>query len=119
KLIEKVDVENLIKPDGIFSHFDSNSQSNFQAANQSIEQPNLPLLVMLSLIKDEDSALSLSRLLLEKGYNLSVCDQNGLCALNYAIALKRFKLLGLFLNSFNFELDSYYDCYHNSFLHYV
>jgi hypothetical protein len=111
KLIEKVEIDNLMGSDE-----DRRTQnSNYSDKNAD----NLPLLVMLSLIKDEETALSLSRLLLEKGYNLSMCDQNGLCALNYAIALKRFKLLELFLSSFNFELNTYRDCYRNTFLHYV
>lgn len=79
----------------------------------------LPLLVMLSLIKDEDNALNLSRLLLERGYHVDLSDKNGLCALNYAIALKRHKLVTLLLSSFEFELNGYRDCYKNSFLHYV
>jgi len=83
------------------------------------QDDNIPLLVMLSLVKNEDTAVILSRILLEKGYYLDVKDKNGLCALNYAIALNRIKLLNLFLSSFNFELDSYRDCYKNSFLHYV
>lgn len=83
------------------------------------EEDKTPLLVMLSLLKDEDNAVILSRLLLEKGYFLDKCDKNGLCALNYAIALNRQKLLNLFLTSFNFELDSHRDCYKNTILHYV
>lgn len=123
KLIEKVDsIESLEKNGGVNNGGMENSVSSFDdqfSPPLDVYTSNLPLLVMLSLIKDEDSALSLSRLLLEKGYNLSACDQNGLCALNYAIALKRFKLLTLFLSSFNFELDTYRDCYKNTFLHYV
>lgn len=83
------------------------------------EEDKTPLLVMLSLVKDEDNAVILSRLLLEKGYFLDKRDKNGLCALNYAIALNRQKLLNLFLSSFNFELDSLRDCYKNTILHYV
>jgi hypothetical protein len=118
KLIEKVEVVYLMSGDGT----GGGGRTTGRAANSDYSDKNadnLPLLVMLSLIKDEESALSLSRLLLEKGYNMSMCDQNGLCALNYAIALKRFKLLALFLSSFNFELNTYQDCYRNTFLHYA
>ncbi|CAF0813909.1 unnamed protein product [Brachionus calyciflorus] len=83
------------------------------------DDDNLPLLVMISLIKDEENALGLSRLLIEKGYHIELSDPNGLCALNYAIALKRKQLLNLLLNSFHFELDSYRDNYKNTFFHYV
>lgn len=79
----------------------------------------LPLLVMISLIKDEEKALNLSRLLIEKGYHAELSDRNGLCALNYAISLQRTKLLNLLLNSFHFELDNFRDCYKNTFFHYV
>ena len=123
KLIEKADVSKLMRRDRLES---SSQMSSISQPSCDIKSPstkraadNLPLLVMLSLIKDEDSALSLSHLLLEKGYNMSMCDVNGLCALNYVIALKRFKLLSLFLNSFNFELNSFHDCYRNTFLHYA
>lgn len=79
----------------------------------------LPLLVLLSLIKDEENAANLSRLLLEKGYRLNVCDANGLCAINYALALRKKQLVNLYLDAFNFELDSYRDAYANTLLHYV
>ena len=80
---------------------------------------DFPLLVMLSLIKNEDAAINLSRLLLEKGYSLNMSDRNGLCALNYAIALKRIRLLTVYLDSFNFDLNRHHDIFENSFLHYV
>ena len=83
------------------------------------DEDKTPLLVLLSLNRDEDNAVILSRILLEKGYYLDKRDKNGLCALNYAIALNRQKLLSLFLTSFNFELDTFRDCYKNTFLHYV
>jgi hypothetical protein len=79
----------------------------------------VPLLVMLSVVKDEDVAINLSRLLLERGYALNLRDKNGLCAMNYAIALKRFRLLNVYLETFNFELNKFKDCYKNTFLHYA
>jgi hypothetical protein len=118
KLIEKVDKIDNLMSDGASPANGVNSSPR-NSTYQDKNADNLPLMVMLSLIKDEESALGLSRLLLEKGYNLGMCDQNGLCALNYAIALKRFKLLSLFLSSFNFELNTYEDCYRNTFLHYA
>lgn len=90
----------------------------FQEARKLIEKEinmndssELPLLVMLSLIRDESEAINLSRLLLEKGYCLNTRDSNGLCALNYAIALKKLQLVQLYLTSFNFDLDSHQDRY--------
>ena len=79
----------------------------------------LPLLIILVLIKDEDASLNLSQLLLEKGYHLDISDRNGLCAMNYAIALNRVDLVNLYLNLFNVELNQHSDCYKNSFLHYA
>lgn len=70
-----------------------------------------PLLVMLTLLRDQPEALSLSRLLLEKGYRLNTNDSNGLCALNYAIALKKLPFVQLFLASFNFDLPLHRDRY--------
>ena len=80
---------------------------------------DFPLLVMLSLIKNEDAAINLSRLLLEKGYSLNLSDRNGLCALNYALVLKRLRLLSLYLESFNFDLNTHHDIFENGFLHYL
>lgn len=80
---------------------------------------DFPLLVMLSLVKNEDAAINLSRLLLEKGYSLNLSDRNGLCALNYALVLKRLRLLSLYLESFNFDLNTHHDIFENSFLHYL
>ena len=104
-------------------------QHQQQQQQQQAQQPSMfaslpvfdrvPLLVMFSLINDEAVAISMSRLLLEKGYLLSQSDANGLCALNYAIALRRHRLVELYLNTFNCELDKYRDCYDNTFLHYV
>lgn len=99
-------------------------ETNIESLMNDIEKSdadsdNLPLLVMISLIRDEENALSLSRLLIEKGYHAELSDKNGLCALNYAIALQRTKLLTFLLNSFHFELDNYRDCYKNTFFHYV
>ncbi|RNA29458.1 hypothetical protein BpHYR1_004937 [Brachionus plicatilis] len=87
--------------------------------SDNADSDNLPLLVMISLIKDEENALSLSRLLIEKGYHAELSDRNGLCALNYAIALQRTKIITFLLNSFHFELHNYRDCYKNTFFHYV
>lgn len=106
RLIEKEDINILMNE----SYKSGNVKSNYS---------DLPLMVMVSLIKDEHLAINLSRLLIEKGYEIRICDSNGLCALNYAIALKRHKLISLYLDSFNFELNSYRDIYKNSFLHYV
>ena len=78
-----------------------------------------PLLIILVFIKDEGASLALSQLLLEKGYRLDVSDSNGLCAMNYAIALNRVSLVKLYLNLFNVELNEHRDSYRNSFLHYV
>ncbi len=83
------------------------------------EGPKLPLLIILSLIKDEENAVNLSRLLLEKGYRLDISDKNGLSAMNYAVALNKLNLVTLYLNLFNIELDEHRDCYKNSFLHYA
>ena len=98
-----------------------NGSSTFQhqpeAAARSYEQ--LPLLIILSIVKDEENALSLARLLIEKGYHLDMSDRNGMCALNYAIALNRANLVDLLLSSFNVELNTHRDCYKNSLLHYV
>jgi len=80
---------------------------------------DLPLLIMSTLINDENSAFNLCSLLIEKGYNVNFCDVNGLCALNYAIIFERVKLVKLFLNTFDFNLDSSFDCYNNCLLHYV
>jgi len=103
--------------DDVMSLMGGNEASNY--SQSSTNNDDIPLLVMLSLIKDEDTAVILSRILLEKGYHQNKSDKNGLCALNYAIALNRVKLLNLFLSSFNFDLNTYRDCYKNSFLHYV
>jgi hypothetical protein len=93
------------------------STCNAETDESNLEQ--MPLLVILSLIRDTEIALNLSRLLLEKGYCLSLCDKNGLCAVNYAIALKRLELISLYLDSFNFELNKHKDLYENSLLHYA
>lgn len=79
----------------------------------------MPLLVILALIKDEENAVSLSRLLLERGYHLDTSDSNGLCAMNYALALNKKSLVELYLNLFNVELNSHRDQYGNCFLHYA
>lgn len=110
RLIEKENIKNLMNEDYTKRNVNESKNSNCN---------NLPLMVMVSLIKDENLALNLSRLLIEKGYELGICDSNGLCAINYAIALKRHKLITLYLDCFNFELNSYRDIYKNSFLHYV
>ncbi len=94
-------------------------EDDTQVHLNSSEEPKLPLLIILSLIKDEENAISLSRLLLEKGYHLDVSDKNGLSAMNYAIALNKINLVSLYLNLFNIELDEHRDCYKNSFLHYA
>ncbi len=94
-------------------------EDDTQVHLNSAEEPKLPLLIILSLIKDEENAISLSRLLLEKGYHLDVSDKNGLSAMNYAIALNKINLVSLYLNLFNIELDEHRDCYKNSFLHYA
>lgn len=78
-----------------------------------------PLLIVLVFIKNEGASLALSQLLLEKGYLLDTSDSNGLCAMNYAIALNRVSLVKLYLNLFNVELNEHRDSYRNSFLHYV
>ena len=61
------------------------AESTSRLMSESRQSLDFPLLVMLSLIKNEDAAINLSRLLLEKGYSLNLSDRNGLCALNYAI----------------------------------
>lgn len=70
---------------------------------------SLPTLIMLVLCRDEVESIGLCQLLLEKGYRLSSCDSNGLCALNYAIALRKLKMIRLFLSSFNFDLNLHRD----------
>lgn len=109
------------KEDDIFSlmrdYEPNHNDYEFDHSSKNID--GLPLLVMLSIIKDEENALNLTRILLEKGYHLDLCDKNGLCALNYAIALKRVKLVSLLLDAFDFELNTFRDCYKNSFLHYA
>lgn len=79
----------------------------------------MPLLVILALIKDEENAVSLSRLLLERGYHLDTSDCNGMSAMNYALALNKKRLVELYLNLFNVELNSHRDRYGNCFLHYA
>lgn len=69
----------------------------------------LPLLIMLALIREEPESLSISRLLIEKGFRLNAVDSNGLCALNYAIALNKLPLVQLFLSSFDFDLHLHRD----------
>ena len=118
KLIEKEpNIANLMADGGGGGgKFNGKSASDYEDA-KIFER--VPLLVMLSVVKDEDVAINLSRLLLERGYALNLRDKNGLCAMNYAIALKRFRLLNVYLETFNFELNKFKDCYKNTFLHYA
>jgi hypothetical protein len=120
KLIEKEpNISNLMADGGggpTIAKPNGKSASDYEDAKVF---ERVPLLVMLSVVKDEDVAINLSRLLLERGYALNLRDKNGLCAMNYAIALKRFRLLNVYLETFNFELNKFKDCYKNTFLHYA
>ena len=83
------------------------------------DDDTLPLLILCTLINNENTAYNLCVDLIEKGYKVNLKDINGLCALNYAIIFDRSKLCELFLKSFDFNLNLIHDCYKNSLLHYV
>ena len=85
--------------------------NQMQLSARSYDQ--LPLLIILAIVKDEENALGLARLLIEKGFHLDMIDRNGMCALNYAIVLNRANLVNLILSSFNVELNTHRDCYKN------
>ena len=89
----------------------------YEEINDSVHE--LPLLIYCTLINNENSAYNLCISLIEKGYNVNLTDINGLCALNYAIIFDRAKLVELFLNTFDFNLNRLHDRYGNSILHYV
>lgn len=108
------DINFLMHDDSSDSHLSENLDENF---NNKLDKT--PLLIVLVFIKNEGASLALSQLLLEKGYLLDTSDSNGLCAMNYAIALNRVSLVRLYLNLFNVELNEHRDSYRNSFLHYV
>ena len=80
---------------------------------------NLPLMTICVLINKESTAYNLCASLIEKGYKVNSMDNNGLCALNYAIIFEREMLVDLFLKTYDFNLDKLNDCYKNSLLHYV
>lgn len=118
RLIEiESDINFLMQEENVSDTAETQSVSGSCDETKRFEK--VPLLIILSLIKDEESACNLSRLLLEKGYHLDISDRNGLSAMNYAIALNRFSLVDLYLNLFNVELDAHRDCYRNSYLHYA
>lgn len=87
--------------------------------NEQSGEKSLPLLIMCTLISNEDTAFNFCDVLVEKGYKINLTDANGLCALNYAIIFEKLKLVELYLKTFNFNLTNFYDCYNNSLLHYV
>ena len=89
----------------------------YEEINDSVHE--LPLLIYCTLINNENSAYNLCISLIEKGYNVNLTDINGLCALNYDIIFDRAKLVELFLNTFDFNLNRLHDRYGNSILHYV
>ena len=117
KLIESVDDMDSLMEEDQMSTMDRRDTVSLETNDKKLN--SLPLLILLAFLRNEDDAINLSRLLLERGYYLDINDQNGLCALNYAIALRRVKLVNLFLDSFNFELNTYRDCFKNTFLHYI
>jgi ankyrin repeat protein len=120
-IIEKLDDISILMP-----NVKQGSQNNWwtNIPEESIklnkfDENDIPLLIWFVFIQDEDTAVTLCELILEKGYHLDAHDSNSLCAIHYAMALKRKKLTKLFWLTFQFELNNYLDFYGNTFMHYA
>nr|XP_006826050.1 PREDICTED: uncharacterized protein LOC102803407 [Saccoglossus kowalevskii] len=69
------------------------------------QQQRTPLIVC-SLLEEEDWAVGIARMLLENGGMIGYSDRQGLNALGYACMYQREKLVRVYLNAIDFDLNA-------------
>ncbi|XP_071952717.1 uncharacterized protein [Antedon mediterranea] len=75
-------------------------------------------LITCCFIEQEDWAVGIARMLLEKEAKIGLTDRNGRNALIHACIYQRNKLISLFLKAIDYDLD-HRDCYGNTALFYA
>lgn len=87
------------------------------SVNERDDQLRTPL-INCAFIGDEEWAVGLARLFIEKGAAISLRDKSGLNALHYAVVQEKRRLVQLYLSALDFNINAS-DKYGNTALHYA